>query len=180
MDKKYLIQKTNLHSFHSEEIPPNGRIFMLKIKDLNNGYPKGIIHNLFFIEPYTFLGFDDAILKINQMMDILNNPQSFTKLRTFFDKEYKHTKKFYDKWLSEGKEKNNYTQYWDPKSLKPNKKDIIVFYINVIYRRNSSWQGEVIWKGHRKVAFRSVLELLNLIRSAILNDKYLVKLKEQY
>ena len=87
MDKKYLIQKSNLHSFYSEEIPPNGRIFTLKIKDLNNGYPKGIIHNLFFLDPYTFLGFDDAILKINQMMDVLNNPQSFTKLRTFFDKE---------------------------------------------------------------------------------------------
>ena len=40
------------------------------------------------------------------------------------------------------------------------------FLIQIFYRQNTSWQGEVIWKNQR-ICFRSCLELLALIHSVM-------------
>jgi len=43
----------------------------------------------------------------------------------------------------------------------------LIFYIRVQYRRNSSWQGRILWvDGKSESIFRSVLELGNLIQDA--------------
>ncbi len=43
----------------------------------------------------------------------------------------------------------------------------LTFFVRIKYRRNSSWQGTIQWMdGKRKSAFRSVLELGNLINDA--------------
>ena len=40
------------------------------------------------------------------------------------------------------------------------------FCVNVLYRRNGTWQGQVTWvEGKKTVSFRSVLELLKLLES---------------
>jgi hypothetical protein len=42
------------------------------------------------------------------------------------------------------------------------------FHIKVIFRQNTSWQGTIIWsEGRQEKPFRSVLELLLLIDSAL-------------
>lgn len=42
------------------------------------------------------------------------------------------------------------------------------FAVRVLFRQNSSWQGSVVWiEGKREEPFRSVLELLHLISSAL-------------
>ena len=42
------------------------------------------------------------------------------------------------------------------------------FHLKVLFRQNASWQGSVTWvEGHREESFRSVLELLLLMDSAI-------------
>ena len=42
------------------------------------------------------------------------------------------------------------------------------FVVRVMYRQNSSWQGEVTWvEQQRKERFRSALELVKLLDSAL-------------
>jgi hypothetical protein len=42
------------------------------------------------------------------------------------------------------------------------------FAVRVMFRQNASWQGSVTWvEGKREEQFRSVLELLLLVKSAL-------------
>ena len=44
--------------------------------------------------------------------------------------------------------------------------------VRVIFRQNASWQGSVSWlEGRRDESFRSVLELLMLLNSALEQEK---------
>ena len=46
------------------------------------------------------------------------------------------------------------------------------FEIQILFRQHSSWQGVVIWKeGKQEQSFRSVLELLMLIDSALRDER---------
>jgi hypothetical protein len=48
------------------------------------------------------------------------------------------------------------------------------FAVRVLFRQNSSWQGSVTWiEGKREESFRSVLELLMLIKNALDQKKML-------
>jgi len=43
---------------------------------------------------------------------------------------------------------------------------IATFHLQVLYRRNSSWQGKLVWMEQDQLqSFRSVLELMMLIES---------------
>lgn len=45
---------------------------------------------------------------------------------------------------------------------------IATFFIKVLFRQNASWQGSVLWKeGRAETSFRSVLELVHLMDSAV-------------
>lgn len=49
-----------------------------------------------------------------------------------------------------------------------NKGDRATFIVQVQYRQNASWQGKLIWVDKKKtVCFRSVLELIKLMDSAV-------------
>ncbi len=46
--------------------------------------------------------------------------------------------------------------------------DLGTFIINVKYRQNATWQGEIIWaEKNERMYFRSALELLKLIDGAL-------------
>ena len=46
------------------------------------------------------------------------------------------------------------------------------FEVQILFRQHSSWQGVVIWKeGKQEQSFRSVLELLMLIDSALRDER---------
>lgn len=46
------------------------------------------------------------------------------------------------------------------------------FVVHVMYRQNATWQGEVMWAEQGvSVKFRSVLELLRLMGSALENEE---------
>lgn len=50
-------------------------------------------------------------------------------------------------------------------------KNLAVFEIRVLFRQNASWQGSLLWR-ERKLEghFRSVLELMRLMDSALLAE----------
>ncbi|MFG6331261.1 MAG: hypothetical protein K1W28_05450 [Lachnospiraceae bacterium] len=46
------------------------------------------------------------------------------------------------------------------------------FLVRVMYRQDSDWQGEVTWvDGRKKECFRSALELIKLLDSALGEDE---------
>ncbi|MCI9263720.1 MAG: hypothetical protein HFF06_04025 [Oscillospiraceae bacterium] len=46
--------------------------------------------------------------------------------------------------------------------------ELATFDIRILFRQNSSWQGSVLWQeGDREESFRSVLELVLLMDSAM-------------
>lgn len=153
-------------------LPENGRTFMLRVQKQPDGQMRGKIHNLYLEQPQSFSGLADAILQIDAMMDKLDCPQAVTKHRSFCasEKEMKNDsvaqKEAYKQWLQEGR--TMVQQYWKEQSLQPSSCDSQIFYIHVRFRQHSSWQGEVAWKqGKQKIPFRSVLELLHLLQSAL-------------
>lgn len=49
---------------------------------------------------------------------------------------------------------------------------LATFAVRVLFRQNASWQGSVTWlEGDREESFRSALELLLLIHSALAQEK---------
>lgn len=45
---------------------------------------------------------------------------------------------------------------------------LATFFIKVLFRQNASWQGSILWKeGRNEASFRSVLELIGLMDSAL-------------
>ena len=149
-------------------------IFLLAV-NAGHGLPySGTLQNVFTMETELFRSLDEAVLRMDRMMDQLQSPQSDTERRSFdpntekkrqLERETRHRK-----WL-EGKQECKYpSQYpYDAVQKRFNyPKSAEVFHIRVQYRQHSSWQGEVFWKrGKKEQYFRSVLELVHLIYSAL-------------
>ena len=172
MQPKNWIPEEERPSFTAADLPENGRVFMLQVQKQPDGQAYGSIYNLYVEQPQHFLGLADAILQIDAMMDKLDCPQAAAKRRSFCaaEKDVKNDtaaqKEAYYRWLQEGKTVAQ--QYWKEQVLQPSAGGSQTFYIRVRFRQHSSWQGEVTWKqAKRKVAFRSVLELLHLLQSAL-------------
>ena len=54
----------------------------------------------------------------------------------------------------------------------PQRGAIATFTIRILFRQNASWQGSVVWQeGRQEQSFRSVLELILLMDSALCAEK---------
>lgn len=109
--------------------------------------------------PIPFENLAEPMLKMNQIFDAINFPQRFTKQRCL--------------------EANApVTPDWVLKSLREPEpmfraEDaglgcMLYFFVRVYCRRNASWQGELhCINSARKICFRSVLELMEIITDAV-------------
>ena len=89
-----------------------------------------------------------ASSKMEDLLDRMQLPQSFTAARSFAPAPRHRADSPPDQSPQEGK--------------------LGTFSIRVIFRQNASWQGSVTWlEGGRDESFRSVLELLLLMHSAL-------------
>lgn len=90
---------------------------------------------------------------MEQSLDVENIPQSFHKVRTFFP----------------------LTGYWldAPADERPRMGKMATFVVQVLFRRNASWQGTITWLDKKQTQnFRSVLELILLMNSALEGTKF--------
>ena len=137
-----------------------------------DGHYYGTINQAFFEKEVLFYGLDDAVLKIDDMLDELRCPQASTELRAFDEKKKPDLSTWtVEERIEEEKKKNLHTQYRSIETLKKDAKNQLnCFVIDIMYRQNSSWQGSVTWRNYskrpKKEYFRSVLELLKLIQSS--------------
>ena len=89
----------------------------------------------------------EFLQNIESILEEMNWPQSFSSIRSFKNSEEKSLP-ISSEHIKEGK--------------------LATFYLRVLFRQNSSWQGSLCWYEKQKVeSFRSVLELLTLMDSAL-------------
>ena len=93
-----------------------------------------------------------SVLKMEELLDKMNFPQSFTEPRSFSQPQESLT-------------------HAPPKGEVQSGK-CGTFAVRVYFRQNASWQGSVSWlEGDREERFRSVLELAFLLNSALSGEE---------
>ena len=100
-------------------------------------------------EPGTaFHGTMELLLSLESMLEELKGPQSFSNRRVFRPPEERVVTSVTAETVREGK--------------------MATFALRILFRQNASWQGSVFWyDGEQEESFRSVLELLMLMDSAL-------------
>lgn len=94
-----------------------------------------------------FRSMTQMLMQIDQRMDIQDSPQAFCSVRSFSPAVAPPT------------------DTAEEISCRPG--SIATFTVQLLYRRNASWQGTVTWQEKQKtMPFRSALELIYLINSA--------------
>ncbi|MBQ7796629.1 MAG: hypothetical protein IJ374_08745 [Lachnospiraceae bacterium] len=129
------------------------KTFLIYIDSYENGVPVGQYHNPCREESGQFQSMTQLLLKVEQSLDVENIPQSFNKVRTFFP----------------------LTGYWldVPADVRPRMGKMSTFVVQILFRRNASWQGTITWLDKKQTQnFRSVMELIVLMNSALEGTKY--------
>lgn len=128
------------------------RTFLIYIDSYDNGVPVGQYHNLCREELVEFRSLTQLLLHLDHSLDVDEMPQSFNKIRTFFPL-------------------NGYGLE-TMEEASPRSGRMATFVIHVLFRRNASWQGTLSWLDEGRVEnFRSVMEMITLINSALENVK---------
>lgn len=132
---------------------------------------KGRIYHLYSTVPITFCSLPEAFKKMEALYDDIDFPQASTKIRSFLVnrrkreiKEAEHVRE--SEWME--RRKREVKEVAALEKVLAHRGTGATFIIRVKYRQNSSWQGEVTWvDGKKKEYFRSALELMRLLDSAL-------------
>lgn len=120
----------------------------------------GRVYDQYHEEPVRFRGMLDALRCVEFYLDRLDFPQRSTMQRSFRKQEAISID--YGKRPAREEIMSN---------LENKKGEEGTFIVQVKYRQNATWQGQVIWaEENKKTYFRSALELLRLIDDALRSD----------
>ena len=124
------------------------RATMICIDSYEKSVPVGRFYNQHYPEGIGFYGSIDLLKKMESMLNEMSFPQSFSAIRSFAGKTVVGLAGQANEISHKGK--------------------VATFSVKVLFRQNTSWQGSITWlEGKREESFRSVLELLLLVDSAI-------------
>jgi hypothetical protein len=117
----------------------------------NSGAVSGRMYNPIIHGTENFENLMQLLLQMDTMLDMMNFPQSFEEKRKFADVG-RQAASLIDTEKREGQ--------------------VATFAVKILFRQNASWQGSITWlEGEREESFRSVLELIFLMNSALENAK---------
>lgn len=130
--------------WHSEVF----RITKICIDSYENKVVQGRLYNPSLDDGIEFHGIIEFLKSVEYLLDEMNFPQSFSERRSFAQaKDRKHPELIANENMVG---------------------ELGTFVLRVLFRQNASWQGSLVWcEGRSEECFRSVLELLFLIDSAI-------------
>ena len=124
------------------------RTTIVCIDDYENGVMSGRLYNPYLPEGDSFHSTMEFLKKMESMLDGMKFPQSFMESRVF-----RTPPEIKAEIPLMGSQKSGTCG---------------TFLLRVLFRQNTSWQGAVTWiEGAREETFRSALELLLLMDSAI-------------
>lgn len=125
------------------------RTTMICVDSYDDGVPAGRFYNPACIEGVPFQSLIQLLVKMEDLLDGMSFPQAFMVTRTFSKREPDSG----ERDVSAGMER---------------KGQLATFAVRILFRQNASWQGSVSWlEGEREESFRSVLELVLLMDSAM-------------
>lgn len=118
----------------------------------DEGVPKGRLYNPYLPDGESFRNLMDFLLKMEALLDGMNFPQPFEQVRVFSRKTASSAS--------------------SPPKVEKHEGKRATFALRVLFRQNASWQGSVTWlEGGQEESFRSVLELLMLMNSALTEEE---------
>ena len=122
----------------------------------------GVIWQPYDIIPQSFYGVKDMLLQAEVLYNRWNYPQESVNSRTF----QRNRSASSPKNTRKGKPLMNIQKLQEERGKKG------TFIVHVQYRQNATWQGQVLWaEKNRREYFRSALELIKLIDSALDEQK---------
>ncbi|MEG1633284.1 MAG: hypothetical protein RR314_04450 [Oscillospiraceae bacterium] len=122
------------------------RVCIVKIFSYDDRNPRGILQNLHLEQDVSFANLTQLLLAMDSLFDEIGNPQRSMTPRGFVRENAENR----DTCDSPGGEK-----------------PIATFRIDVVFRQNASWQGNLTWMDKKEEAqFRSALELIMLMDSS--------------
>ena len=123
------------------------------VDEYNAGELKGRLYSNYYSEPMIFENVLQLVKKLDGLYDSYEYPQKTTKTRSFSDASEVSE-------ISQAALGTPFPQEGRGKRA--------TFHVKVIFRKNATWQGNVYWiDGNREKSFRSALELLFLMDSAL-------------
>ena len=129
------------------------KTFLIEIDSFENGVPVGQYRNPYQGEAGLFRSLTELLLKMEQSLDVENIPQAFHRVRSFVP--------LAGHWLDTSADEQ------------PRAGKMSTFVVQILFRRNASWQGTITWLDKKQTQnFRSVLELIILINSALEGTKF--------
>lgn len=109
--------------------------------------PIGRIYNSSLPDGKCFHGMTQFLLEMERVLDETELPKAFTELRVFAPPESEES---------------------EPAQIEYRDGDEATFIVRILFRQNASWQGSLTWlEGKQEQCFRSVLELILLLDSAL-------------
>lgn len=134
-------------------IPREMKTTIIKVYSYKNKNIQGIISNPFFEQDMIFENMMQLITMVERISDSLVYPQKAMQLRQFSETN-----------RNDSKEMFTFQTSADFSNLKP----IATFELEIIFRQNASWQGNIVYAEQNLTSsFRSVLELLTLMDSVL-------------
>lgn len=127
----------------------NAGSFIINIDSYENEVPSGKFCQTCQGEVTDFHSLMQLMMKMESAMEMADDgPQSFTSMRTFTIPPFLTAKYEETEFSTAGK--------------------IATFSVQVMFRMNSTWQGRITWlEGQQSQSFRSALELMMLMNSAL-------------
>ena len=136
-------------------------IITVCVDHTENGDYSGQIWDQYATRPTTYTGLMDLIFRMDDLYDSWNFPQRSNKCRSFLaDRELEERTPSTPN-IRKGKKMELH-------NVQEKRGKQGTFIVQVQYRQNSTWQGQVIWaEENRREHFRSALELMKLIDGAM-------------
>ena len=123
------------------------RVTTVCIDSYENGVPVGRFYNPYLEDGRTFRSMTQFLIEMERTLDTMDFPKAFTAARSFATPPIHIT---------------------GPPGEQTRQGKLATFTVKVLFRQNASWQGTVLWtEGRREQSFRSVLELILLMDSAM-------------
>lgn len=129
---------------------------------------RGELYHLCGTKPVAFCSLFEAVNRMEELYDALSGPQAPARLRSFAKAQRMEEllPETVPKQPAPGAGERLDTGALERLLHRRGAK--ATFWIRVLYRQHASWQGEVTWvERQKKEYFRSTLELLRLIGSAL-------------
>ena len=126
------------------------RTTLVCVDGYQSGVLRGRIYNQSLAAGKTFQCLTQFLQEMENTLDTVEFPKAYNAVRTFLPKTQTEAEPAWEE---------NRTG------------ETATFAVRILFRQNASWQGSVTWlEGKREQSFRSALELIFLISSALEQD----------